>query len=575
MYVVNFKNIGVSINAEEGTTLLECIRRAGLNIETPCNCTGVCGKCKVYATGKLSEITSEERAFTKGQKDLRLACFARVKGEVEIELIKNSFSLKTINRGYAIEVPIDSEIKIIKLKDFNYENSMPSSETLLYLIQNPTIYKKIGILDKSKAKDIYGIVYNNNLLDIGKYFNDIFGVAIDIGTTGISAYLVNLQDGEVIKRASRLNPQTEHGGDVLSRISFCINNTQGLEILKEAIVGGINEIIEELTRDNIGIDSVYRIIIAGNTTMLHLFLGVDPITLAIAPYRPIFLNRLDFEAPAAGLNINRNGIVTLLPSASSYVGSDILSGVIATSFNNRTDCAVFIDIGTNGEIVAISKGKMMATSTAAGPAFEGMNISCGLRAEEGAIDEFNIEENFTISYSTIGDITPRGICGSGLIDIAASLIERGVVLPNGRFNNNLDIKIKDRLRDKKFYITEAIYISQKDIRQIQLAKGAIGAGIRMLLLEMNLSVEELNEVVIAGAFGYHINPSSLKTIGIIPKGFNGKITFVGNSSIEGARLALINKASIGAMEELKYEMEVLELSIQDKFQEYFVKELSF
>jgi uncharacterized 2Fe-2S/4Fe-4S cluster protein (DUF4445 family) len=218
---------------------------------------------------------------------------------------------------------------------------------------------------------------------------------------------------------------------------------------------------------------------------------------------------------------------------------------------------------------------MAATSTAAGPALEGMNISCGSRAEEGAIDSFTMDEEYNISFTTIGNSPAKGICGSALIDIAAQLVEKEIVLKSGRFNNNLNPKISNRLREKKFYITEDIYISQKDIRQIQLAKGAIAAGISMLLKEVNIALEMVEEVVIAGAFGYHINPDSIKTIGLIPKGFKGKITFVGNSSIEGARLALINKGILETIIGFEDNIEIVELSTKDTFQDYFVAALSF
>jgi uncharacterized 2Fe-2S/4Fe-4S cluster protein (DUF4445 family) len=309
--------------------------------------------------------------------------------------------------------------------------------------------------------------------------------------------------------------------------------------------------------------------------MLHLFAGINPHSIAKAPYRSVFLNKVDIDAKDIEIEINQNGIVTLLPSVSSYVGADILAGVAATDFHRKEHSSIFIDIGTNGEIVVISGGNLAATSTAAGPALEGMNISCGCRAEEGAIDTFSIDESYSISFTTIGGAPSKGICGSGLIDVVASMVKREIVLPNGRFNSNLSPEIENRLKDKKFYITKDIFISQRDIRQIQLAKGAIAAGVSMLLSELNISIEEVQEVVIAGAFGYHINPDNIKVIGLIPKGFNGDITFVGNSSIEGARLALINKEVIKTIENFKQYINVLELSTKDSFQDYFVKALSF
>ena len=239
------------------------------------------------------------------------------------------------------------------------------------------------------------------------------------------------------------------------------------------------------------------------------------------------------------------------------------------------NCSIFIDIGTNGEIVLISEGKMVATSTAAGPALEGMNISCGSRAEEGAIDSFHIDDEYNISFTTIGGIKAKGICGSALIDISAYMVLKEIIHKSGRFNNNINHKILGKVRDKKFYITDEIYISQKDIRQIQLAKGAISAGISMLLKEAKVTLDMVEEIVIAGAFGYHINAENIKTIGLLPKGFNGDITFVGNSSIEGARLALINSDILETIISFKDRIEIVELSTKDEFQDFFVGALSF
>ncbi|MFD3157817.1 ASKHA domain-containing protein [Haloimpatiens sp. FM7330] len=456
------------------------------------------------------------------------------------------------------------------------KKASPYVENLNYIISSINLYEKIGKIEEEEYYDnLYGVVNENNLLDAGNKIDNILGIAIDIGTTGISYYLVDLQDGTVINRVSSLNPQTEFGGDVLTRITYCMNNENGCKELKDTIIKEINKSINKIIGNKYTLNDIYNVVIAGNTTMMHLVLGVSPISLSKAPYRPVFLNYFNSNAYKLGININKNGIVTILPCASAYVGADILAGVVASDFQNKEHSSIFVDIGTNGEIVAISKGKMAATSTAAGPALEGMNISCGCRAEEGAIDSFSISEDFNISYTTIGNCEAKGICGSGLIDIAAALVNRKIILKSGKLNKNLDERVKDRLVDKKFYLTDKIYISQKDIRQIQLAKGAIASGITMLLKEIGISIDEVEEAVIAGAFGYHINGESIKTIGIIPKGFKGKVTFVGNSSVEGARLALINKGCLSEMQRLKGDIKILELSTDDDFQKHFIKELNF
>lgn len=573
MAKVKFKNSNLVLDVEEGTKLSECIRKAKLFLETPCSSRGLCGKCKVKVYGKVSSPSKEELEFINGKGDIRLACLAEVKGDIEIELLGDINNIKTFNSGFVKAVEVDSEVQRITINNIGSSKFKSYLEDIKGSINSLKLINKIGNFDKDDV--VCGVIFNERLLDIGERLLNILGVALDIGTTGISAFLVDLENGTILNKASALNPQVEYGGDVLTRISFACNEENGIELLKDSITSKINKIIRELVGEKYEIDSIYRIVIAANPTMLHLFAGVNPKSIAKAPYKAVFLSKLELKASEFGIYINEEGIATLLPSASSYVGADILSGVAATNFSKREKAALFIDIGTNGEIVAYAGGKLAATSTAAGPALEGMNISCGVRAENGAIESFSIDNKNSIEFSTIGGTSPKGICGSGLIDIAAQLIEKGVIRPSGRFNGNLDSRLKQRMVDNKFYITQDIYITQKDIRQIQLAKGAISAGISMLLSELKLTIEEISEVIIAGSFGYHINADSIKKVGLIPKGFKGFTTFVGNSSVEGARLALINKCIMEEIVNLKDNIKVVELSTRDDFQKYFIEALSF
>ncbi|AFS78171.1 iron-sulfur cluster-binding protein [Gottschalkia acidurici 9a] len=573
MAKITFKDKSTTIEVEEGISLVECIRQADFSIETPCNGMGTCGKCKIEATGKLSAVMDKEKEHIKEGSSERLACLTTVLGDVEIKLTDKYTALKTINEGYSIDVKLNSDMKIIDIPLLDRTSSIPYVENLKYEISS-NILEKISDIDKNNYEDIKAVLYKDKIIDIEQSLEKLFGVAIDIGTTGISAYLVDIRTGETLNKKSSLNPQTEYGGDVLSRITYSISTSEGKENLKRSIVNKINKMILELVKGEENIKYVYRVIVAANTVMLHMLLGIDTETIAKSPYRPVFIRKLDIKGKDMGIKINEEGIVTILPSASGYVGADIVSGAIATAFNRKKHNAIFIDIGTNGEILVISNGKVVGTSTAAGPAFEGMNISCGCRAESGAIDTFIIE-NENVKFTTINNESPKGICGSGLIDIASELVNNKVILKSGKLNNKLEGELGEKIRDKKFYITDEIYISQADIRQIQLAKGAIAAGITMILQSINLSIDQIEEVVVAGSFGYHLNPESIRRIGIIPKGFKGKISFTGNSSVEGAKLSLINKDIIKDMIRLKDEIEVLELSMKEEFQECFVKELSF
>jgi len=580
MPLIKFVKNGVqrNVTVPEKSTILQGIKKAGINFEIPCSGFGLCGKCKVIATGELEEPTSDEMKFIDQGKNERLACCAKVKGDICVEFICREKKIQTINSGFTRKVEIDSGIKLVDLGVIESKSSTPFSEAINYEINDIDLYKKISELEADKnleAGNISGVIWDNELIDLFKEKREILAAAIDIGTTGISAYLIDLESGEILKKLSSLNPQTEYGGDVISRITWCMTHQEGTDLLQKLISDELNRLMGKLTVGRFSAEQIYNVVVAGNTTMLHLLAGINPSSMAVAPYRPVLLNSATFRASEIGISINEGGRVTLLPGVSAYVGADIIAGISATEFNKNKKNSIFIDIGTNGEIAAISGGKMVCTSTAAGPALEGMNISCGCRAEKGAIESFDIDENYNVTYATIEGTEPVGICGSGLIDVAGSLVKRGVVSNTGSFNKNMDQRVMDRFREKKFYITDKIYISQKDIRQIQLAKGAIAAGIRMLLEKIHITVEDLEEVIIAGAFGYHIDEENILNIGLIPKGFNGEISFAGNTSIEGARLAAVNKGCLAEMEAVQGEMEALELSTDSRFQDYFIAELNF
>ena len=554
------------VQVEQGSLLIEGIRKI-IPFETPCNGRGICGKCKVVATGKLNPPTVEELNFIDREKNQRLSCIARVLGDVEVSIPVRDNELKSIDKGNSIWVDIHSSIKEIELigvgdkksyrRDFPYPLSCIAQCEKLPYIEGKSEY--------------HGVVYQDVVLDIIEGDQPIMGLAIDIGTTGISYCLINLRNGEILGKSSSLNPQTQYGHDVLSRITYCMETEGGGRVLSQVLIGEINKAIGTLTKEN---NHIYHVSISANTTMLHLLLQVDPVPLARAPYKPAFLSLQDRPLKELGIEGNREGILTFIPCASSYVGGDIVSGIMALAFPQK-DNSLFIDIGTNGEIAAIFDKNIVATSTAAGPALEGMNIEWGCRAQRGAIESFYIDEDYNLSFETIGDQEPIGICGSGLMDITASLLQRNILLPSGRWNKNMDARIGHRFKEKRFYITPEIYISQKDIRQIQLAKGAIAAGVLLLLKEIGRTIHEVNTLYIAGSFGFHMKGENLKAIGLIPEDFKGNMVFVGNTSLEGARLSLLSQEFLEEAQDISRKIKVLELSTNKDFQDVFVKELKF
>ncbi len=574
MHKVYFSQYHKEIEVENESLLIDVIRKNGFKLETPCNSKGICGKCKVKIYGIKSEPKDEEKKFLTNANE-RLACTTKIEEDIMVEFLTNEKEdLKTINQGYSIDVDINSRLQKKKFQNIKKAEYKCSMECTSFNIKDMDIIKRIGDLRKYQEEDLYVVTFEDNIIDLFNENKNILGIALDIGTTGISAYLLDLENGNILNKASTLNPQTIFGGDVISRISFTMQEENGLDKLQEVIIEKIDELIKELIGEKFNRDDIYNLNIAANTTMLHILAGVNPESIAKAPYKATFLDKIDLRPKELNIKINPKGIITLLPSISSYVGADIVAGIVAIDIN-KYQSVIFIDIGTNGEMVLLKDGKLYSTSTAAGPALEGMNISCGMRAESGAIEKFELDENYNISYDTIGGSRARGICGSGLLDITSSLIKAKIIEPSGRFSKNIPENIKKRFKDKKFYITEDIYISQKDIRQIQLAKGAIASGITMLLKEVDDSIENIEHAIIAGSFGYHLKEESIRTVGIIPSGFKGDIKFVGNSSVEGAKLSLLNKDKLLEMMDIKDKVEVVDLSSKDYFQKYFIEALNF
>ncbi len=310
--------------------------------------------------------------------------------------------------------------------------------------------------------------------------------------------------------------------------------------------------------------------------MLHILAGVNPLSLALAPFRPVFLKPLVLEAERFDLPIARQGRLVLLPGASAYIGADIIGGLAAIDYRSRPPCTLFIDIGTNGEIVLIENSdRLIGTSCAMGPALEGMNISRGCRAVPGAIDTVTAGDDMELQFTTIGDLPPIGICGSGLVDLVAALLSTGAIAPGGAFNRNAGGRVSHRLRGDRYYLTEDVFLSQKDIRQVQLAKSAAISAILTLLGEAGRSVSDLEQIMVAGSFGYHLNPESLKRIGLLPENYSGPVTFVGNSSLSGASLVVRNREMLNDMEQLASAIRVLELGAHPGFGGKFISMLDF
>lgn len=554
---VNFYPSNVSVSIEEGTTILEAARKVKVEIEAPCNGATVCGKCKVKLdSSSLKNVQYSNSAHISKEeieKGIVLSCETRIFGDVNVFLQTSSKeeNLKILSQGKALDVEIHPYINKKYYEDRNITEVLGGSEILFY--------------------------------EPGNTEDHTFGVVIDIGTTTLVASLINLTDGKELGNTSELNPQAIHGQDVLSRIKIA-SEDDGRELMHSLIINKINYMVDELLAvTQVDRKKIYEIIFSGNTCMLHLAGNINPYSLGKYPYIPELSGHLHMKAKSLGLNVAEEGVVYFPPIISAYVGADITSGILAAELYKSKEIILFVDIGTNGEMVIASDGRLSATSTAAGPAFEGMNIACGMRAAKGAIEYFNIEENGEITIKTIGDEEPIGICGSGLLDIIGELVYHKVIDKNGKFSNkitdNASNILKKNLVDfngkKVFQLSEKVHLTQKDIRQVQLAKGAIRAGIEFLLKSKEIEARDVDTVLIAGSFGYHLRAKSLVNIGLLPKEFEGKIQFVGNTSKTGGKAILLNNDSRDEIYKVVNQVEVVELSSYKDFDKVFVKHLAF
>lgn len=411
--------------------------------------------------------------------------------------------------------------------------------------------------------------------------NEKPGIAFDIGTTTIVGALVDLENCRGKKTAFLPNPQMKWGRDVLSRILATIDNPEALKSVQQATAGACNEIIKKLANP----EDVQFVTIAGNSTMEHLFLGISPAKLAKVPYKPAFRQANKIKAAASGIIINPEAYVYTFPLIGCFIGGDTVAGILSTEIHKSKRASLLIDIGTNNETVLASGKAIFATSTAAGPAFEGGGVKYGIMAKRGAIQGMKIESGKVV-LDIIGNAVPEGICGSGIIDAIAKLLGAGIIDRTGRIKSRDEIEgnIANRVREagqegNEFILykdaKKEITITQKDVREIQLAKGAIQAGIKLLLKKAQIAADEIDKIFIAGAFGSNINKQSLAQIGVIEKEWLDKVVFVGDAALDGARLALCSEEKRREAEDIALQTKHLSLSGSAHFQEEFIKGMEF
>lgn len=609
MYI---KNLNKACRVKKGDTILDVLKREKIDIPSPCNGNGTCGKCKVAILdregGELKgkELEIENEANDKSNLKYQLACKISAEDDMVIFLPKND---KEVDRKSRIS------------------NELYRADFVIKSRLNNQVGKKSNYVEASDEESLIG--------------GCRLGIAFDIGTTTIVGMLCDIENGCILNTISKRNSQCAYGADIISRAQYANLSEENSTIMQNKVIDDCNEIILQLCEagsKKIKEGIIERVFFVGNTIMSHLLLGKSTKKLVRFPFKPFFSEMVKIEANKLGIRIKIGEAVqgndvkekevkytmpestqaVILPNLGGQVGSDILAGILAVDLKHRRGNYLFIDIGTNGEIV-LKKDEMMITcSTAAGPAFEGASIFQGMRAVEGAIEAVNIvQDGFNesiVQCSVIGCEMPVGICGSGIIDVVAELLKVKIIDETGRMLTQEEARamgVEEELAERIITIdkglafilyrggevffpslrqknkkkisdianddirNEMIVITQKDIREIQLAKAAIYAGIVTLLKKLGLSINDLDEILVAGAFGNYINIKSAVAIGLLPQTTEGKIIGVGNAAGYGVSLAMLNKDLMEEACNLAERMEQIELSLEENFQDVYIESMNF
>lgn len=610
-YKVVFKPFNDEILMPEGSTIKEAIIKSGVDFDFPCGGIGNCGKCRIKVLEKSLPPTLKEQNYLT-QKELlqgiHLACELKIHDNLAVELHKNNDNLhnilqwsveRTSNLDPLIDktyVEVDlpsleeqkSDLKRLKeklaLKNSNYQNIKIKFSAL----------KDLPDVIREAQHKITVINDDSELLGIekGNTSSKILGMAFDIGTTTIVGYLMDLNTGKELSVSSALNPQVKFGADVISRTTYANQNVDGIKVMQSTLLKAIDELIgDALNKASMKREDVYSITIVGNTCMHHIFLGLTPRYIAAIPYVPVVSEPININASDINLHINPCGKVFVLPTIAGFVGADTVAVILATEMDKNKDIKLAIDIGTNGEIVLGSSEKLVSCSAAAGPAFEGAQINSGMRGSIGAIDHVNFGKAMT--YSVIGDGKPKGICGSGLLDIIAGFVELGIINKRGKILSPSEFTNPAAKAFEKHIITyddanaflvvperetahgRSIMITQNDITALQLAKGAISAGITILIDKLGIPTFDIKEVLLAGAFGNYMNPHSACAIGLIPKELESKVKMVGNAAGTGSKLALLSKTEYERSKNIASTVKYIELGAQKNFNRAFAKGMQF
>ena len=580
-----------------GTTLFSAAHWIGLPVDSTCGGRGTCGKCLVRIVEGGGEVTAADRRhLSPAQIDggWRLSCQARTGADAVCLLPAVQRVPKAATMGVGRLVHLDPNVRKVLVEppepgledqrsDVERVRDALAAEGHDTRVDLAALRTLPGALREAGWR-VTAVLAGDRLLAVepGDTRDERYGVAVDLGTTTVVATLMNLRTGMAEAVRSTLNGQAPFGADVISRASHAMLGAAELAELRGAALASLNGLLDELVAAaGVPRERVYEAVVVGNATMLHLLLGIDPAPIAVAPFAPCFREALDLPAADVGLRIHERGRVQTLPVLGAYVGADIVAGLLATGLARDPTTRVFVDVGTNGEVVIGAAGRVLATAAPAGPAFEGSQIRCGMRATDGAIEGVRLAAGVELQVIG-GDVAPRGICGSGLVDAVAQLRVAGLLDASGRLRRPEDAAghpLADRLVTvdgmRAFQLAEGIHLTQRDIRELQFGKGSIATGIRVLMDLLGLEAADLDQVLLGGSFGSYLNPESARIIGLVPPVDVGRIVAVGNTAGEGAKMALLSFREREVACQLPARVEYVELSGRADFNDTFVGQLGF
>ena len=615
---IHFSPDNIEILVDEGENLLQAAIAAGVHIYASCGGNGTCGTCKVLIEkGEVETTRTKKVSEEDSQQGIRQACQSRVITDLSVyvpvesrlekavisherkgapDVIASGWRFNPPMRKFFVELPTPSmEDNVSDLSrllrglkqryqlsgmsvDFDVVRKLP---TVLRDSDWKITATTLVTAAKTRARDKRRLMITD--IEPGDARVQHYSLAFDIGTTTVCGQLLDLNRGKVMAEGIHYNGQISYGADVITRIAYS-QKPGGLEKLQRAVVNTMNQIIDELlAQGKVSREHIGHMIVAGNTTMTEILLGLDPKHLRLAPYTPVANFLPPVKANSLGINVGQKVYLFTFPSVASYVGGDIVSGIVGSGVHQRKELALYIDIGTNGEIVVGSSDWMATASCSAGPAFEGGGIKHGIVATAGAIQEFSINQSsFEPEIGTIGGEKPKGICGAGLINIIAGLLEAGGITPNGEFNTDLPTK---RLRKgsggneyvlawaKDTQTGKDIVIAEVDIDNLMRAKGAVYAGCQTLTRSVGVANADLDQVIIAGAFGSSIDIERAVTIGLLPDIARDKFIFIGNGSLLGARLTSFSIDVLDDARRVGEMMTNIELSENTNFMNNYIAAL--